>query len=190
MKIDQEMFVHAGVAIALGALLVAATRGRPTVVEEDGTLRFRYSWLFRGFAFFSGIVLPLGVIVLIFFVPIKNLNDLLGAAVLFGLFFGLGIPLWREASRFALVVSEEGLDCQSPWRSRKFIAWNEVESISFSTMNLWFIIKAKDGRKFRVHVFVSGVSVFLEKCEWHLPTSALVGAKLGYAQVGRPFPMS
>jgi hypothetical protein len=90
--------------------------------------------------------------------------------------------------RFRLTASPEGLDCQSPWRKGRFIAWDNVQSVSYSRINSWFIIRATDGWKFRIHFFVAGLQHFLDMCEEYLPIEALRGAKAGYERMGREFP--
>jgi hypothetical protein len=126
--------------------------------------------------------------VLVLFNPPKKEGDVYAVAFLYGLFGVLSAPLLWEALRFALVVSPEGLDCRSPWRGRRFLAWDEVAEVSFSAMNSWFVVRGADGWKFRVSVLVPGLNAFLEQCEKHLPPEALAKAEPGYLRVGRPFP--
>lgn len=66
--------------------------------------------------------------------------------------------------------------------------WPEVEQVSYSSVNSWFIIRAADGWKFRVSVLVPGVSQFLAECENHLAPADLAKARPGYQLLGRPFP--
>jgi hypothetical protein len=172
----------------LGLLLWAAQRGKPRSDPETETLIFRHSILLRGFAMFAGFGIPIGITILMFFHPPKHEGDVWAIIGLYALFGVLSAPLLWESLGFALVVSPEGLDCQSPWRGRQFILWDEVEDISYSSMNSWFIIRATDGWKFRVSVLVPGLSHFLEQCERHLPLSVLADARPGYLRVGREFP--
>jgi hypothetical protein len=187
MNAEPGTIIHVGVAISLALMVGAAARGKPAVVSADGSLLFRYNVMFRGLAFFFMFALPLALSVLIFFVPVKK-EDLWAIIGMFAMIAVIGLPLWREATRFALIVTPDGLDCRSPWLSNKFIAWVDVEAISFSSINQWFIINARDGRTFRIHLFMSGVPYFLSLCEMNLHTSVLARAKVGYFQVGRPFP--
>jgi hypothetical protein len=90
--------------------------------------------------------------------------------------------------RFALVVSPEGLDCRSPWRGRQLLRWEEVEEVSYNLLLQWFVIRASEGRTFRVHILVSGLNTLLEICERRLSPDQLRRAKAGYTQLGRPFP--
>jgi hypothetical protein len=176
------------VTIVLALFELAAHRGRPTIISDEGTLLFRYSVLFRGFARFAMFGIPLAITALGFSRPPKNQDDLRAFIGMYALFAVLTIPLWWEATRFALILTTEGLDYLSPWRGRQFIAWDEIEELSYSLLCQWFIVRAKDGRRIRVSMLVSGVSAFLAECEQHLHPSSLIGAKAGYGLVGRTFP--
>lgn len=182
------VIVVVGVVGFLSLLMWAAQRGRPAVDLETGTLQFRHSGLFRGFSYFFAFGVPLGITALVIFNPPKNENEIGIVVGLYGFFALLSAPLLWESLRFSLTVSAEGLDCQSPWRGRHFFAWNEVEEVKFSSVNSWFIIRGKDGWKFRVSILVPGLARFLEECEERLPPTALRNARDGYTRVGRPFP--
>jgi hypothetical protein len=178
-----------GAVIGMLALLMWAARiGRPRVDPETGALLFRHSAIFRGFSLFAAFGIPLGITVLVIFHPPKKEGDVGAIISIYALFAVLSAPLLWESMRFALTVSAEGLDCRSPWRGRRFIAWDEVQDISFSKINSWFIIRAADGWKFRVSTFVPGLTHFLEACEDHLRAVALEQARPGYELLGRPFP--
>jgi len=174
----------------LGQLLWTAQRGRPKADAATGAPWFRHRVLFRGFALFAAFGIPLAITALVISMPPKNRGDVLAVIGLYGMFAVLGGPLLWEASRFAIGVSKAGLDCRSPWRTSRFVPWNEVERLSFSSINSWFIIRAIDGWKFRVSFLVPGLSEFLARCEQHLSVASLSKAKAGYATVGRPFPTS
>jgi hypothetical protein len=168
----------------------AAQRGKPTADPETGTLLFRHSLLLRGFALFAAFGVPLAITILVFFNPPKNEGDVWAIVGLYALFAFLSAPLLWESLRFALTTSPEGLDCQSPWRGRQFLYWDEIEEISYSSMNSWFVIRAVDGWKFRVSLLVPGLSDFLEECERHLSPEMLDNARTGYDRLGRTFPGS
>jgi hypothetical protein len=171
----------------LGLLMWVAQRGKPAVAA-DGTLIFRHSWLFRGFALFAGLGIPLTITVLVVFNPPQKPGDVYAILGLYGLFILLSAPLLWESWRFAVYVSPKGIECRSPWRPGRFLPWRDIEEVSFSPMNSWFVIRSTDGWKFRVHLMVPGLSQFLEQCEQHLPAGALDGAEVGYLRVGRRFP--
>lgn len=172
----------------LGLLLWTAQRGKPTVDPKTGVLLFRHSILFRGFALFAAFGIPLGITILVIFMPPEKEGDTEIILGLYAFFAFLSAPLLWESMRFALFISPKGLDCRSPWRRKRFLPWNEVNALSYSVLNSWFVIRASDNWKFRVSILVPGLSKFLAQCEQHLPTTALAGAKLGYARVGRQFP--
>jgi hypothetical protein len=176
----------------LGLLIWVAQRGKPTVTfapgQIVGTLVFRHSLLFRGFALFAGLGIPLAITVLVIFNPPTKEGDVYAILGLYGLFILLAAPLLWESWRFAVYVSPQGIECRSPWRPGRFLAWKDIEEVSFSPMNSWFVIRAKDNWKFRIHLLVPGLSQFLEQCEEHVPPGALDGAEAGYARIGRPFP--
>jgi hypothetical protein len=184
--------IGGAVAGFLGLLMWVAQRGKPTVSFDPdqiaGTLVFRHSWLFRGFALFAGIGIPLAITVLVVFNPPKNPGDVYAILGLYGLFILLSAPLLWESWRFAVYVSPKGIECRSPWRPGRFLPWRDIEEVSFSPMNSWFVIRSTDGWKFRIHTLVPGLSQFLEQCEQHLPAGALDGAEAGYMRVGRRFP--
>jgi hypothetical protein len=173
----------------LGLLMWAAERGKPKV-DSDGTLIFRHSLLFRCFSVFMAVAVPVGIIVLAILKPPQKESEFWA---MMGLCIGFAVliaPLLWESLRFALFVSPEGIECRSPWRGSRFLPWKDVEEVSFRASNSWFVIRAKDYYKFRIHILVPGLSQFLEQCEQHLPPGALDGAEAGYRRVGRPFPQT
>jgi hypothetical protein len=188
MVSDYFGLIVAGPVVVLGLFLWVAQRGKPKVDRETGALLFRHSVLLRGFALVAAFGIPLALTVLVLLSPPKKEGDVYAVAGLYGLFGVLSAPLLWEALRFALVVSPEGLECRSPWRGLRFLAWDEVAEVSFSAMNSWFVIRAEGGWKFRVSLLVPGLNAFLEQCEKHLPPEALVKAAPGYARLGRPLP--
>jgi hypothetical protein len=178
---------YVAMAIMLGMLLRAAQRGQPVADPWGGPLLFRYSALLRGISLALGFGPPLAISILFFLLPRKE-GDEVWALIAMVLFIAIGLPLWWDATRFAVGVSPQGLDCRSPWRDAQFIAWGEIEAITYNPTYMWFLVRAMGGRTFRVSAFVSGISEFLARCEQHLPPTALDGAEAGYLAVGRPFP--
>jgi hypothetical protein len=182
------MTVAAAVSGLLGLLAWAARRGTPKSDPATGTLLFRHSPLFRGFALFSAFGVPLGITVLVIFNPPKKDGDTVAILGLYLLFGVLSAPLLWGSMRFALTVSPDGLDFRSPWRGRRFVSWNEVEEVTYRDTHSWFVVRTTDGWTFRVSVLIPGLSEFLAACERHLPPADLAGAWAGYARLGRPFP--
>jgi hypothetical protein len=188
MNFDQGTLIHAAVAGVIGLFMLSAARTQPIADPRDGSLRFRYNLLFRGTTFVFAFVVPLAFAVLLLIIPVKSDEDFWATIGMSAFVIGTGFLFRRESSRFALIVSPAGLDCRSPWFSSKFIAWQDVEEVSFSSINQWFVIRAIDGRRFRVHRFVDGLPVFLDLCEKNLSADRLRRARVGYFHVGRAFP--
>jgi hypothetical protein len=180
--------IGGAVVFFLNLMLLAAKRGQAKADPETGQLVFRHSMLFRGFAYFSAFVIPIGITILVLFQPPKNDRDVYAIIGIYALFAVLSIPLLWESIRFSLAVSPEGLACRSPWRGQLFIAWDDVEEVSYSLINCWFILRATNGEKIRVHLFVAGLNQFLEACETYLPPKKFDKARPGYRSIGRPFP--
>ncbi len=188
---DMAPVVALGTLAALcpvfGLLIWLGRRGMPAGAPD--VLVFQHSAWLRLFALCSAFGIPAGIAVLAFFHPPRNESDTWAMLFCFALFAGLSGPLLWEAYAFALVVSEDGLLCRSPWRGQWFIPWREVEEVYYAKQNSYFIIRNTRARKFRVPTMVPGLARFLERCERHLPWAALRNARPGYAQVKRPFPL-
>jgi endonuclease/exonuclease/phosphatase family metal-dependent hydrolase len=188
---DRWIFALALAAfVAVGGFWLLLSNSRTGTLSPDasGRLHLRHGLLFRMYAggLFLGLELLLGSLVL-FFPPASNVaTGLLVAAALVALV--LGIILMWDASRFALTISQAGLECRSPWRGPRTIPWTDVERVSFSPANLWFAIEPKTGPPFHVLAIVPGVSQFLAACEANLPVEKLFAAEPGYDWVWRKFP--
>jgi hypothetical protein len=167
--------------VVMGVLLWAARRRRPLTDAYTDVLVFRYGIWMRGLALLAVFLSALSFAVFVVEGPPRALV----LCALVSVIFASG--LW-EYMRFELKVSPDGLDCRSPWRGARFLAWDDIKDISYSEAYSWFVVRAVDGWKFRVPVLVSGLPSWLEQCERYLPKSALAGAKSGYEAVGRQFP--
>lgn len=183
----QSWIIHAAVMGTLGLLALVAQRGRPKFDLESGTIAFRHSGLLRGIARFFTFAVPLAVVVLAIFKPPQNGGDWLAVLGIIGLFVAIGGPLYWESTRFALIVSQQGLDCRSPWRHGRVLMWDEVGALSYSVLGGGFVIRARDGWKFNVPTLIPGLGVFLDQCEFHLPAGAFANARRGYVAIQRPF---
>lgn len=171
----------------LGLMAWAARRGRPRPGPDDHTVLFRHNGVFRWFAYVTAFGIPVGLTALVIAFPPKaeEVWYALGAYVLFA---GLTLPLVWEASRFYLLATPEGLESRSPWRGLRFLAWEDVERVTFSQANAWFVFHGRDGTVIRVHMFVGGLTDLLRLTELRVPAGALKGARMGYERLGRPFP--
>ena len=162
--------------LLLGMLTLAAWLVRPQPDPATTLLVLRHSWWLKGFALFAAFGIPLAITVLVYFQPPQDDGDL---GAILGLYTGFALlsgPLLWESLRYALIVSDEGLECRSPWKGTAFLHWDEIDAITYGRQNSWFIIRATDGYKFRISFMVPGISRFLAECERHLPPTALMEA--------------
>lgn len=169
-------------------LLTAARSGEPTYDARSRTLIFRYGKPVRAFALATTLGMPgfFGLLTLID--PPKDRKGWFEVGTAVGLFVALGLPLVWEFWRYRLSVSETGLTMRSAWRGWRTIPWDHVTAVSYSRMNMWFVVRGRDGSTIRFHLFVSGVGRFLDACERAIPIDHLSGAKTGYEFLGRAFP--
>lgn len=142
-----------------GLMAWLAMLGRLPAEDAPGAMVLKHSWWTRGFAIFSAFVIPLGITVLMFFQPPKDNGDVAAIIGIYALFAFLAAPLLWESLRFRLVADDEGLACRSPWRGTEYVAWDELEEVSYSLGNAWYVLHAIDGYKFRVHKLVPGAAL-------------------------------
>ena len=100
----------------------------------------------------------------------------------------LGVPLLWESLRYRLMVSNDGLDCRSPWRGHRFVPWSEVDRLSYSKALGWFVVHATDGWRFRIPILVNGVPILLSEFQRYMPDSALQDARPGFQALKTPLP--
>ncbi|BCS95464.1 hypothetical protein DSLASN_10960 [Desulfoluna limicola] len=71
------------------------------------------------------------------------------------LFLILSVPLFLEFHFIKIVATEEHIICQSPWRKKRIIGYNEIESIRYSTIFQWYRIKTKQQGVLVLHNYLS-----------------------------------
>lgn len=175
------------VTVLLALMAWAGRHGRPRPGADEHTLLFRHNAVFRWFAYLSTIGIPLGLTALVTLIPPRG-EEVWYVVGIYAGFALLTLPLFWEAIRYYVLVGPEGIVCRSAWRGTRFIAWDDLREVSFSTANAWFIFRARDGTTIRVHMFVSGLSDLLRLVELRVPADRMRNAKPGYDRVGRPFP--
>jgi hypothetical protein len=80
-------------------------------------------------------------------------------AIFFCLFL---VPLYLEYFHVRIVVTEERLQCRSPWRAARDIRWEEVKSVDFSPSLQWYRIRTEGKGIVRLHVFLSGLQTLFD----------------------------
>ena len=103
----------------------------------------------------------------------------------------LTLPLVWEASRFYVCVTPEGLESRSAWRGTRFIAWDELYEVRYSSINSWFVFRGTSGEKIRVTGFVAGLPALLGFVEMRLPATVAQETRVpATRKPADPFPNS
>ena len=72
------------------------------------------------------------------------------------LFSLLLVPLYLEVFHVRIVVTQEGMQCRSPWRPGREVKWEEVTSVDFSPSLQWYRIRTMHQGTIRLHLLLSG----------------------------------
>jgi hypothetical protein len=105
-----------------------------------------------------------------------------------GALIALSGPLVYESMMWRLTVTDEGLECRSPWRGTWTIQWDDVKRLEWSQFAMWFIIVTERGRWFRFTYAIGDRDRLLGEFERRLKPEQLERAAAGYLFIGRPFP--
>src|SRR5262245_60613747 len=99
-----------------------------------------------------------------------------------------GVPLLWQSLRYRLMVSDDGLDCRSPWRGHRFVRWSEVDRLSYSKAFKSLVVHATDGWRFRIPILTNGFPTLLSEFQRYAPGSALLDARLDFEALKTQFP--
>lgn len=175
--------IVAGLILMIG--LLAWTWQRPRWV--DGTVVFRYHFALQAVAFFIAFGVPAGLTAVGSAFRYRRdevgfLYDAYMAAA------AIGLPVFWEATRFAVRVTQFGLERRSAWRAYRVLIWDEICEVRYNSFNSWFVFVDESGRKIRVPAMLGGLTEFLRLVESRLPPESLVRARTGYDRLGRVMP--
>jgi hypothetical protein len=137
-----------GVIGLLCLVVFVAWDMRPAIERSAGKVILRYAWWVRCFFLASAFVIPLGITLLGISKEPKNPADLRAFIGLYALFAVLSVPSWWMTTRFSLTITAAGLECRSPWRGRRFVAWDEVVALTPSQAIQWHILQTSSGYRF------------------------------------------
>jgi hypothetical protein len=90
------------------------------------------------------------------------------ASISMGLFAILVWPMFIEGTFSWYVINDKGIDKHSAWNRRLFMQWGEVDSITFTAVNQWFVIKGANG-SVRLHAYLDGLKEFAIVVRTHVP---------------------
>lgn len=182
-----------GITLAATAAMRAAplrTDGERDPWEEGAPeiVRIHYGLVLTFFGWLALFGIPIFAASAAFAKPAGEWSECRSILFLLGLFIPMGAATLWEYRRYLLTATEAGLDCRSAWRRRRFLPWSEIQELSYSQASYWFILRARDGWKFRMSIYVENPSLLLAILERHLTPEQLLPALNGYAAVCKPFP--
>jgi hypothetical protein len=141
------------------------------VVSVDGKFRLEYGWSLRAFPF--GVVIVLLVTMLSVFVFIspdpEGYPEGIWVYLVF-ISFGIVLPwlLFIEVFGTRTILSGEGIRAESWWRGSRFLNWQEIQNVHYSSLSQCIVLKGERG-KIRIHPWVSNMDRFLETLNEMMP---------------------
>jgi hypothetical protein len=144
------------VPIALGLLLKSVNAHARS---EGSTKWLEYGPVMKGMSL-SFLAPVIAITMAGFFVEPKDRNPVFLGAAFFG---ALTLPLLIECFLVRIGFDDQQVFCLSGWRRRRVIPWDEIESASYSGPMMWWVISTRNHGKIRAHLYLSGVSDFLDE---------------------------
>ncbi len=104
--------------------------------------------------------------------PLENEMRLLTLGASFLATSVIGGLLLIEVVRGQIVVNEEGLTRFSPWTGQATLRWADVESVRYSAVNRWFVLRGSNA-SIRVSRHLKGMHTFAETVKRKVATERL-----------------
>jgi hypothetical protein len=130
---------------------------RSTRAEHDlrsGTHVAAYPTAVRAFAW-SLLVIGIGVAGVV--AAIKAARQEPSMVVVTVLFLVLTAYMVAEFTMVRAEWDDAELNFASPWGSARRLRWTDIVHIEYSASARWFIVRARDGTKIRLHYFLGGL---------------------------------
>jgi hypothetical protein len=179
--------LSAGVTLILTSWLVArlfAEARRAPSVDADGTLILRYGTGIRVVGIVSGLVVPLGLLVLAWVSPPDDRGEVVAVASLLTFFLVGGGWMLLESRRAQIVVTAAGLTETTLWGQVRELPWAEVQAVRFSPgmgyITLTGDTVSGDRRRVRVSVLMVGVPALWAAMARHLTPERYADAEAKY----------
>jgi hypothetical protein len=153
-----------GVLVAIGFVGVLLQRGRASAPYsiEGPRVMLRHSPLLRWFSILAVFGGNSAMAMILLLTPPKDPNIALAMTAGIAVLSVCGLALLWESFQWMLSFTPERLECRSPWGKRIDAAWSEVDSVTYSSVQSWHVVRFKSGATFRVPAIVPGVGMFLE----------------------------
>jgi hypothetical protein len=147
---------------------------RPPAISADGNrVTLKAHWLYSGIGYVS-----IGLALLILTSAWEQLSRDTEARKTVGLLVGIFtcfVGEFAHDSRSRVTLTPSAIEAISAWRGSIVIAWKDVESISYSSINRWFVIRSNSGTTIRISAMFIGIQAFVAQTKLRLP-SAVYGA--------------
>jgi hypothetical protein len=149
--------------------LVVALRRRklPPAVNVIGALHYG-RWL-RLFGLIVALSIPGLMAYVVWYFRWVDISHLIIAGVSLFAMSVLGGVLLLEAERVRLLITDKGLIGISPWRRKREVLWQEVDSVTYSPLNRWFVITGPGRRKIRASRSLVGIENLLKAVKANVP---------------------
>jgi hypothetical protein len=181
------VLVAAAVYVGWAILLVLPL---PVIQPVRDPVVVRHGWLARVLGI-GGALIPAALVVLGFVADATE--EAAYAILVFVVFVALlHTILLLEIVRVRLVVSDVGVQLDSPWGRQRFLHWDEIVDVQYSQSGHWFVLYGKNGRKIRASTYIAGIVVLVRAFRTHLPKVVYENAYIGIEMVdhGEPEPLS
>lgn len=177
------------IGVVVNAVMRYLQRGGMQQADFDvnsGHATLEYGLAFRGLSwFFLWVGIAIGwlgaALPRLLSTPPPTGGDFWGLLVLFLGFALIGAALVHE-SHMKIVLDGEKIVAHSPWRGEVRIQWAAVESLRYSPMNQWFVIRGRLGSVIRIQNFLNGIPTFEQFCHAKLDPGVYTNAFTKYAE--------
>lgn len=137
------------VAVVLTYLTAAILRSKPVIDPATGARVFRYARGSKALALIS-LILPGFMGAGAFILYREGESDYWVWFIIGLIFAALSGGALLECFVARLVVTGEGIKSVSPWRGKRFLRWDEIESIRYSNSSQTYVITGTSRKKIRV----------------------------------------
>lgn len=182
MTPERALITAGGILLFLGWLFLAARR---PALPQPGTdaIHLRYSTPLRVFAWVTALGIPALLVVVMVYLPLRRPFNPWSAGALLLAFGILGGLLLLETEKVCISLTDQGIRGTSPWRGPREFPWNQVQDVSYSLLNRWFVLTSLQGQKIRVSCFLVGIRTFVAKLKQHVPPEKYVRAERGFGMI-------
>ena len=120
------------------------------------------------------------------FIVFKNRSEfdtegLIAVCIVFGVAILLSLWFFIDSYGEKITLSEDGISSKTIWSKKKYIAWKEVQKVTYSKASGWYEVHGTYGLKIRLSMLLDGKEYVVDAFERYLPddiqypTSAEIG---------------